>query len=840
MNWDTPDHVQYERASAAMSILDRAGIPYAFALGNHDTAAVKVGGSAAPGNVNANLRITTNYNHYFPLSRFRVLQSVYEEGKIDNACHAFHAGGLDWLVINLELWARTNAVEWAEAMLKRHPHHNAILLTHSHLNANGGIEPTKGGYGDNSPQYVFDRLRQHPNLRFIFSGHTGKQAHRTDLGTHGNVIHQFLQCYHDNESNPVRLIEIDVEQKTITSRVYCPATDETKADGSSLTFTNLSWVPALPTVSDRLHFLPPGRIVIRGDWAQPITNCLEHRVLSQDVNALVQPFRARVDKTEWRSEFWGKWITSAELAGRWNTDPRLRPLIERAVTNLLATQSADGYLGAYASENHLWNWDIWGRKYTLLGLLGWQELSGDPAPLQAAQKLANHLLTEVGPQRLEVDMFLHDMWGGMACSSVIEPMVLLYRRTGDTRYLDFAQWVVREWERPGGPDILRKALRGEPVFNMFPGPKPVIKDYMDAGHSKAYEMMSCFEGLLELHRVTGRPEFRDAAIRVFKNIADTEITAIGSGSDWERWCDGARRQTEPWQKGIETCVTVTWIKFAAQLQRLTGEAPYGDFIETAAFNALFGSLNTNGDWFCHHAPLAGVKEKAPEQCQMHQNCCVASGPRGLMLLPILALMQDDEGPAINLYGSLEATTILPSSNRVKITQTTDYPIGDTVRISLVPAKPETFPIKLRIPAWSTTTKIKINGKSQTSPTPGQWLTLRRPWRAGDVITVRFDMAARVIQAPENPRYASITRGPLVLARDARLGGDVNAAVRLRTDRSGRVPLKVLPTPFPGQIWSCWRAPLKNGKSITLCDFASAGNTWSDASQYRVWLLQADP
>ncbi|HYG35999.1 MAG TPA: beta-L-arabinofuranosidase domain-containing protein, partial [Clostridia bacterium] len=544
MNWDTPDHVQYKRASAAMTILDQDRVPYACALGNHDTAAVQVGGSAAPGNVNANLRVTTTYNTYFPVPRFRALQSVYEEGKVDNACHAFHAGGLDWLVINLELWARTGAVEWTEAVLEQHPHHNAIVLTHSHLNANGDIEPTKGGYGDNSPQYVFDRLRKHANLRFIFSGHTGKQAYRTDQGTHGNTIHQFLQCYHDSQSNPVRLLEIDVQHNTIKSWVYCPATDETKQDGSKMTITGVSWVPAMSTVSDRLHLPAPGRIVIRGHWAQPITNCLEHRVLAQDVAALVQPFRDRKDKTEWRSEFWGKWITSAELASHWDTDPRLRPLIERAVTNLLATQSADGYLGTYPPENHLWNWDIWGRKYTLLGLLGWHELTGDPTTLQAAQKVADHLLSEVGPQRPEVDMFRHDMWSGMACSSVIEPMVLLYRRTGDARYLKFAEWIVREWERPGGPDLMRKALRSESVFNMFPGPKPVIKDYMDVGHSKAYEMMSCLEGLLELHRVTGRAEFRDAAIRVFQNIADTEITAIGSGSDWERWCNGARRQTE--------------------------------------------------------------------------------------------------------------------------------------------------------------------------------------------------------------------------------------------------------------------------------------------------------
>lgn len=247
MNWDTPDHIQYERASKALKILDTAEIPYSIALGNHDTSAVKPGGSAAPGNVNANLRITTTFNTYFPTSRFKNLLSTYEPGKIDNACHVFEAGGLDWMVINLELWARTGAVLWAESVLDKYPRHNAIILTHSHLNAKGEIEPTKGGYGNNSPEFVFSHLRKHPNVRFVFSGHTGKHAYRADPGPNSEVIHQFLQCYHDT-SNPVRLVEFDPEKATAVTWVFCPATGQEKQDGSRMSLTNLTWLTATAPV----------------------------------------------------------------------------------------------------------------------------------------------------------------------------------------------------------------------------------------------------------------------------------------------------------------------------------------------------------------------------------------------------------------------------------------------------------------------------------------------------------------------------------------------------------------------------------------------------------------
>ena len=127
-----------------------------------------------------------------------------------------------------------------------------------------------------------------------------------------------------------------------------------------------------------------------------------------------------------RSEFWGKWITSAELACRWEAGSGVREKVEQAVTGLQAAQGPDGYIGAYTPENRLWNWDVWGRKYTMLGLLGWNEISGDASALVSARRLADHLLSETGPGRPDVDLFRHDMWSGMASSSVIEPMTLLY------------------------------------------------------------------------------------------------------------------------------------------------------------------------------------------------------------------------------------------------------------------------------------------------------------------------------------------------------------------------------------------------------------------------------
>lgn len=72
---------------------------------------------------------------------------------------------------------------------------------------------------------------------------------------------------------------------------------------------------------------------------------------------------------------------------------------------------------------------------------------------------------------------------GMAATSVLEPMVMLYRYTGDKRYLSFCQYIVQSWNKPNGPKILTSLLEKGNVY------KPLI--------GKAYEMLSNLVGLLD-------------------------------------------------------------------------------------------------------------------------------------------------------------------------------------------------------------------------------------------------------------------------------------------------------------------------------------------------------
>jgi hypothetical protein len=243
-DWDTPDHALYQNASSAVKILENAKIPVALVPGNHDTGAVCAGGSACPGaNTSVEVRNTTTWNSFYPPSRFPGIVTM-ESGKTDNAYRRFSAGGLNWLLINYELWPRTTVVNWMKTVIAQYPHDNVILITHSHLEANSVISTSNGGYGANSPQYVFDQvIKQYPNIRFVFSGHTGTSGYREDTGVNGNKIYEFLDCYHSETSNPMRLLTVDTTKNTITTKVYQPWTnDYLTGTGASVSLSNIQWV----------------------------------------------------------------------------------------------------------------------------------------------------------------------------------------------------------------------------------------------------------------------------------------------------------------------------------------------------------------------------------------------------------------------------------------------------------------------------------------------------------------------------------------------------------------------------------------------------------------------
>lgn len=591
-----------------------------------------------------------------------------------------------------------------------------------------------------------------------------------------------------------------------------------------------------PVVSDYLYAAQSAQL--KGLAGERLDASYKNRILAQDFNRLVEPFKHRTETSCWQSEFWGKWFTSAVLAYRYRPEPKLKNILDQAVAELIATQTPDGYIGNYSEASQLEQWDIWGRKYCMLGLLAYYDLTKENKSLQAARKLADNLIKELADKKvLIVKKGNHR---GMAASSVLEPVCLLYARTGDKRYLGFANEIVREWETPDGPQLISKSVVD--VARRFPKPQNWFG--WEQGQ-KAYEMMSCYEGLLELYRLTGKAEYKDAVEKTWENIKAKEINIAGSGASVECWFGGKSLQTVPAEHYQETCVTATWIKLSQQLLRLTGDSKYADAIEQSYYNALLGAMKPDGSDWAKYSPLAGERLEGSEQCGMGLNCCVASGPRGLFMLPLTALMSEKEGIQVNFFVDGTYQVQSPGGQSVKVFQQTDYPASGNITLTISLPKNEDFTLRIRIPAWSVQSVLAANSEP-VKVIPGQYAEIRRIWKSGDPISLILDMRGRVEHIGKQPENIAIVRGPIVLGRDARLGGpNVDAIIKPVLDKDGYVMLEPAGLNQNG-IWLQFKAlfMLESNKetaakpvSLSLCDYASAGNTNDEKSWFRVWLPQ---
>ena len=183
--------------------------------------------------------------------------------------------------------------------------------------------------------------------------------------------------------------------------------------------------------------------------------------------------------------------------------------------------------------------------------------------------------------------------GGMASSSVLEPIVLLYRATGDPRYLAFAKWLVDEdWETPDGPKTVSALTQGAGVRAV--------------GNRKALEMLITLVGVIELFRETGEQRYFDAVEAAWSDIVEKQLYITGSASVGEFFGDAVLPNDGYYDIG-ETCVTMAWVYFCFQLNRLTGSAKYFEPAERAIYNHLLAAQSEDGRGWAYYVGLRDYK-----------------------------------------------------------------------------------------------------------------------------------------------------------------------------------------------------------------------------------------
>ncbi|MGN0854285.1 MAG: beta-L-arabinofuranosidase domain-containing protein [Kiritimatiellia bacterium] len=612
---------------------------------------------------------------------------------------------------------------------------------------------------------------------------------------------------------------------------------------------------------------------LRGYLGARLDAMIQRHVIGTDVDYLTAPFQAATERNGgWSTEFWGKYMHSAMPYLAYTHSEKLRANVTRGLDSILASQEPGGYIGNYPDALRCGEgWDVWGIKYTLMGLLHFADGSRDAEgklsergrrALAAAKRLCDYVMDEIGPDgRRGRELWQTGNWSGYASSSILEPVVWLYRRTGEMKYLDFATYIVKGMTNvnPKGPRLLDLALKGVSVADRNEaGAALVPEDGGDwtyvckYGRGKAYEMMSCCQGILDYVDAKGEggtredaalANLRRAALMTGEDIAREEVNLAGGCASSEAWYHGARKQHLPYTRLQETCVTTTWMRFCEKLLSVTDDPRWADQIERTFYNAYLGALKADGSEFAGYTPLTGTRYHGQHHCFMHTDCCTANGPRGfLCFLNGLFTLRDDVA-TFNFYTTARVDGKLASGKSVAFEMYTLYPRADSVRLVSHAQTVGALPVRFRIPGWVRRATVKLNGETLPDVTPGAYFTVRRAWRLGDVVELAFEMP---VVAHRLDHSIAFTRGPILLARDSRFADGDLAEVFRRGIRDGAVMTSFTPVRTPSDdIWMTFSATLPLGShhenpegdyptTVTFCDYASAGGAWRRDNYYRTW------
>ena len=606
-----------------------------------------------------------------------------------------------------------------------------------------------------------------------------------------------------------------------------------------------------------------GNIILKtegiADWA---ARFLQKEQLSDRVlwAKFVDLFRSQVDAENhgWRGEYWGKMMRGGALVYAYTLDDELYEILTESVRDMLTVAEADGRVSTYVRDLEFDAWDLWCRKYVILGCEYYLDICKDDQFKAEILKFicgaADYILTHIGKEAGQKNITdATRSWLGLNSSSILEPMVRLYKLTGQQKYLDFSTYIIKE----GG-------ARGVPVFKLAFENQLYPYQY---GVSKAYEMTSCFEGLLEYYYVTGNEDCRQAVVNFAHAVMDSEVSIIGCSGITHELFDYTRFRQTVRQEDVlqETCVTVTWMKFCSRLLELTGDPSFADCMEQSFYNAYLGTFNTEYkvspymrkkflerhgitdiiDTYLpvdSYSPLlsgtrgmkVGGNQLLPDKT--YYGCCTCIAPAGIGVFLNHMVMTDDNSITLQFFEKGHAEVML-QGHKVTLDIDTAYPLDGNIRVTVKTEKPLRFTLKIRVPGWT--------GRTE------KYLEYHQEW-CNDTVTVDFPMAIRtqlpeswteaviytdmtnmapgshtagpvkVHHDPADDNYIALFRGPLTLAADSRTGKDADSVFDFEPVGTLCADTQIAED---AQCLLKIKFTDRSDQDFYLVDYASAGRDW---------------
>ena len=576
-------------------------------------------------------------------------------------------------------------------------------------------------------------------------------------------------------------------------------------------------------VKDLFESAPFAGQSMQGYLGKRFSQNLTERLLKVDEKGIMAGYLERPGVHPWIGEHVGKYLESATNVWRTTHDERLKKQMDRIVNELIHSQLEDGYLGTYLPKDYWTSWDVWSHKYNMYGLLAYYTATGYQPALDACKKMGDLLCKTFGDGPGQRDILLAGEHMGMPATSVLDPMVELYRYSGQKKYLDFCYYILKAWDQEDGPKVITALLATGNVTKV--------------GNAKAYEMLSNFVGIAKLYRVTGEDRFLKVVKMAWQDIVKNRLYISGTTSSMEFFQVDKVLPASSKDNMGEGCVTTTWIQLNQNLLAITGDVKYLEQIEKSIYNQLLAAENPQTGCVSYYTALM---DKKPYSCDI--SCCTSSVPRGIAMIPYFTMGNLNSIPTVLLYEPGVYKNSYTTARNKKIDFTlkieTDFPESGTINLTFKSASNiDSIPLAFRVPSWCGGFVIKM-GSQEYKKVENNCVTVKRRWTSGEKLTIKFDIGVQEIQGGKSyPGMMAFQRGPQVLAFDESLNQEfINANSKemensmLTFKPASTSCSELLPKQWIGK--QAYSFMLTNNNKLVFVPFADASQT---GAAIKVWM-----
>jgi uncharacterized protein len=295
---------------------------------------------------------------------------------------------------------------------------------------------------------------------------------------------------------------------------------------------------------------------------------------------------------------------------------------------------------------------------------------------------------------------------------------------------------------------------------------PVTQQYEAVGHSvrAAYS----YSGMADVAMETGDRDYQSAVLSLWNSIVNRKYYVTGGVGSGETSEGFGKDYSLPNNAYCESCANCGELFFQHKLQMTWQEARYADLYEETVYNAILGDVDLEGQNFTYTNPL----DSSGRRYKWHGcPCCIGNIPRTLLMLPTWTYTQGRDQVCVNLFVGSTVTLEHVAGTSVQLVQTTDYPWSGKVSLTVNPAAPKRFALRIRVPNRQTSelytntpavrglTSLALNGQPLKPVLEQGYAVLQRTWKAGDKIEWEVPLKVQRIKASDQ---IAATRGRVAL------------------------------------------------------------------------------